>query len=135
MFSFLSCDKATPYNKRKQKNFDGDRDLREQFSFLPLLITHDDKEILCFFILFRLCEHEVTENWPILCDLCSQRITMTKNFWVTSQCSSIHLTLKITSNSHHRRRLLPLLPNCMGGSCHSRSCCRLPVPETLKIDK
>ena len=29
--------KATPYNKRKQKIFDGDRDLREQFSFLPLL--------------------------------------------------------------------------------------------------
>ena len=44
--------KATPYNKRKQNFFDGDRDLREQFSFLPLLITHDDKEILCFFILF-----------------------------------------------------------------------------------
>ena len=30
--------KKGPYNKRKQKKFDGDRDLREQFSFLPLLI-------------------------------------------------------------------------------------------------
>ena len=58
---------------------------------------------------------------------------MTKNFWVTSQCSNIHLVLKITSNSQYRRRLLQPLPNRKGGSCHLRSCCRLPVPETLKV--
>ena len=117
----------------ENKKIDKNRDFREQFSFLPLLITHDDKIILRFFILFRLCEHEVRKNQPILCEQCSQRIAMTKNFCVTSQCSNIHYILKITSNSHHRRKLLPLLPNCMGGSCHPRSCCRLPVPETLKV--
>ena len=49
------------------------------------------------------------------------------------QCSNIRLILKITSNSHYWRRLLQLLPNRKGGSCHLRSCCRLPVPEILKV--
>ena len=51
-----------------------------------------------------------------ICDQCSQRIAMTKNFQVTSQYSNIRLLLKITSNSHYRRRLFPPLPNREGGS-------------------
>ena len=36
-YVFLNLNEATPYNKRKQKKIDENRDLREQFSFLPLL--------------------------------------------------------------------------------------------------
>ena len=41
--------KATPYNKRKQKKFDGDRDLREQFSFSFLSLSFPS-EFLIFFL-------------------------------------------------------------------------------------
>ena len=63
------------------------------------------KTRFCFWVLFRFS----VVSWS--------------TFFVYGRCKewpNIHLIFKITSNSYHRRRLLPPLPNWMGGSCHPR---------------